>query len=126
MDDYDVMASVKAWAECDDFILSTLCKNMLDRNLYKIELQNEDIAPSHKNKLIDSVVKKYGITRKEASYFVFSESVNNSAYNSSDHNINILYSNGKLADVATASDLLNIQALSKPVTKHYICYPKDL
>jgi HD superfamily phosphohydrolase len=126
LDDYDVMASVKAWAECDDFILSTLCKNMLDRNLYKIELQNESIPTAHKNKLIDKAVKKYSIGRKESSYFVFSESVNNSAYNNSDHGINILQSNGKLVDVAEASDLLNLQALSKPVTKHYICYPKDL
>ncbi|MBP7809728.1 MAG: HD domain-containing protein [Bacteroidia bacterium] len=126
LDDYDVMASVKAWTESEDFILSTLCKNMLDRNLYKIELQTEAIATSHKNNLIDKAVKKYEITRKEASYFVFSESVNNSAYNNSDHGINILYSNGKTVDVATASDLLNIQALSQPVTKHYICYPKDL
>lgn len=126
LDDYDVMASVKAWTESDDFILSTLCKNMLDRHLYRIELQNEAIAPSHKNNLIDKAVKKYSISRKEASYFVFSESVNNSAYNNSDHGINILHSNGKLVDVADASDLLNIQALSKPVTKHYICYPKDL
>jgi len=126
LDDYDVMASVKAWTECEDFILSTLCKNMLDRNLYKIELQDEAIATSHKNNLIEKAVKKYNINRKEASYFVFSESVNNSAYNNSDHGINILSSNGKLVDVANASDLLNIQALSKPVTKHYICYPKDL
>jgi uncharacterized protein len=126
LDDYDVMASVKAWAECDDFILSKLCSNMLDRNLYRVELQNEAIATSYKNKLIDKAVKKYALTRKEVSYFVFSESVNNRAYNSADHSINILYSNGKLVDVATASDLLNIQALSKPVTKHYICYPKDL
>ena len=126
LDDYDVMASVKAWTETDDFILSTLCKNMLDRNLYRIELQNEAIAPSHKNKLIEKAVKKYSVSRKEAAYFVFSESVNNRAYNNADHSINILYSNGKLEDVADASDLLNIQALSKPVTKHYICYPKDL
>ncbi|HWY10978.1 MAG TPA: HD domain-containing protein [Bacteroidia bacterium] len=126
LDDYDIMASVKAWAECDDFILSELCKNLLDRHLYKIELQNEPIPPSHKNKLIEKAIKKYSITRKEVCYFVFPESVNNSAYNSSDHNINILYSNGKTVDVAEASDLLNIQALSKPVTKHYICYPKDL
>ncbi len=126
LDDYDVIASVKAWTENEDFILSTLCKNLLDRNLYRIELQSEAIATSTKNNLIDKAAKKYSITRKEASYFVFSESVNNSAYNNSDHGINILYSNGKLVDVAEASDLLNLQALSKPVTKHYICYPKDL
>jgi len=126
LDDYDVMASIKAWSSSDDFILSTLCKNLLKRNLYRIELQNESIATAYKNKLIDKAMKKYAVSRKEAGYFVFSESVNNRAYNGADHGINILYSNGKLLDVANASDLLNLQALSKPVTKHYICYPKDL
>jgi uncharacterized protein len=126
LDDYDVMASIKAWTEHEDFILSTLCRNLLGRHLYKIELQNEPIPTSHKNKLIDKALKKYSISRKDVSYFVYSESVNNRAYNNSDHGINILHSNGKLVDVASASDLLNIQALSKPVTKHYICYPKDL
>ncbi len=126
LDDYDVMASVKAWSECDDFILSALCKNMLERNLYKIELQNEPIATAHKNKMLEKVMKTYSISRKEASYFVFSDSVNNRAYNSGDHVINILYNNGKLVEIASASDLLNIQALSKSVTKHFICYPKDI
>jgi hypothetical protein len=35
-------------------------------------------------------------------------------------------SNGKLVDVAKASDQLNLQSLSKTVTKHFICYPKDI
>ncbi len=126
LDDYDIMASVKVWSKNEDFILSKLCKNILERHLYKTELQTEPIAISKKNKLIEQVVKKYGITRKEASYFVFSETVNNHAYNSSNFSINILFGNGKLNDIAEASDLLNIQALSKPVTKHFICYPKDL
>jgi uncharacterized protein len=126
LDDYDIMASVKAWSECDDFILKTLCRNLLDRNLYKTELQTEPFPVSVKNKLIEKAIKKYNISRKEASYFVFSESVNNSAYNSSKFSINILYSNDKLIDVADASDLLNIKALSKTVTKYFISYPKDL
>lgn len=126
LDDYDVMASVKAWSESEDFVLSKLCKNMLERNLYKIELQNEAITTHYKEKLLKKVMKSYNIKRKEASYFVFSDSVNNRAYNSGDHVINILYNNGKLVEMATASDLLNIQALSKSLTKHFICYPKDI
>jgi HD superfamily phosphohydrolase len=126
LDDNDIMASVKAWADGEDFILRTLSRNILDRNLYKTELQNEAIPVAQKNKLIEKVMKSYNITRKEASYFVFSESVNNSAYNSGSYNINILFNNGKLLDVAEASDLLNIKALSKTVTKHFICYPKNL
>jgi HD superfamily phosphohydrolase len=124
LDDYDVMASVKAWSNCDDFILSKLCTNMLNRNLYKVELQNEPIPPSLKNKTLEKVMTEYSISRKDAAYFVFSDTVNNQAYNSGDHGINILYNTGKLVDIAGASDLLNIQALSSSVTKHFICYPK--
>ena len=57
---------------------------------------------------------------------VITGKVNNSAYNANQFNINILMNNGNLIDVAAASDLLNIQSLSKTVTKHFICYPKDL
>lgn len=126
LDDYDVMASVKAWSECDDFVLSKLCRNILERNLYKIELQNEVISPYKKETLLNKTMKAYGITKKETGYFVFSSSVNNRAYNSGDHVINILYNNGKLTEMADASDLLNIKSLSKPVTKHFLCYPKEL
>lgn len=126
LDDADIAACLKVWCESEDVILSKLCCNLMERRLYRIELQNEPIAPSYKNKLIEKACKKYGVSRKEAGYFVVSDSVNNSAYNSDSFNINILMGNGKLVDVASASDQLNIQSLSKTVTKYFICYPKDL
>ena len=126
LDDYDVMASIKVWSESDDKILRKLCSNLLERRLYKIELQNSAISASHKNKLIEKACKLYKVSVKEASYFVISDTVNNSAYNANSFNINILMSNGELVDVAQASDQLNIQSLSKTVTKYFICYPKEL
>jgi hypothetical protein len=126
LDDNDVMASIKVWSEHDDLILSKLCLNLLDRKLFKIEIQNTVISTKHKNKLIETVCKKYKINASEADYFVITGKVNNSAYNANQFNINILMNNGNLIDVAAASDLLNIQSLSKTVTKHFICYPKDL
>lgn len=126
LDDNDVMASIKVWSENDDTILSKLCANLLDRKLYKIEIQNTAFASTVKNKLIEKVCKLYKISPKEASYFVLTGKVNNSAYNADHFNINILMNNGQLIDVAAASDLLNIQSLSKTVTKHFICYPKEL
>jgi glutaminase len=94
--------------------------------LYKIEIQNNVISVSYKNKLLDKICEQYKISRKDAAYFVFTDSVNNSAYNANNFNINILMNNGQLIDVAEASDQLNIQSLSKTVTKHFICYPKDI
>jgi len=58
------------------------------------------------------------------SYFVFTDSVTNQAYNSKKP-IKILTKKGKLKDIAKASDQLNVQSLSEPVVKHYFCYPKN-
>lgn len=127
LDDYDIMSSVKVWTNHSDKALALLCKNMLDRNLFKIELQNKKFTTAYKNQILEKVMKKYKLTKKEAEYFVFTESVNNSAYNSSSQvKINVLYNNGALEDVAKASDQLNIKMLSKKVTKYFICYPKGL
>lgn len=126
LDDYDIMASVKVWMNHSDKTLSLLCKNMIERNLYKIELENKKFTASYQNQLLEKVMKKYKLSKKEAEYFVFTESVNNSAYNSAHFKINILHNNNKLEDVAKASDQLNIKMLSKKVTKYFICYPKGL
>lgn len=125
LDDYDIMASVKVWTNHSDIILSTLCKNLIDRILYKIELQDKKFSATYEQTLLEKVMKKYKLTKREANYFVFSESVNNSAYNSHSQ-IHILQKNGSLIDVAKASDQLNIKMLSKKVVKYFICYPKGI
>jgi HD superfamily phosphohydrolase len=126
LDDYDIMASVKVWTNHSDVVLALLCKNLIDRNLYKIELQNKKFTPAYHNQLLEKVIKKYKITKKEAGYFVFTENVNNSAYNSSKFQIHILQKDGSLIDVAKASDQLNLKMLSKKVTKYFMCYPKGI
>ncbi|MES2681023.1 MAG: HD domain-containing protein [Bacteroidota bacterium] len=126
LDDNDIMASIKVWCENEDKILSRLSSNLLDRKLFKIEMQNTPFSLAYKNGLIKKVCKLYGMNIQQARYFVFNDKVNNSAYNASRFNINIVMSNGKLVDVAQASDQLNIQSLSKTVTKYFICYPKEL
>lgn len=126
LDDNDVIASVKVWSEGGDPILARLCLNLLNRRLFKVEIQNSAIAPERKTELSARVVKQYGVSPKESGYFVFTGKVNNSAYNANRFNIHILMNNGQLVDVAQASDQLNIQSLSKTVTKHFICYPKEL
>ena len=57
-------------------------------------------------------------------YFDFDGEISNQAYNNAQQNIHILTKNGKLVDVAKASDHFNLKALSKKVVKYYACYPK--
>ncbi len=126
LDDYDIMGAVKVWASHPDKVLSLLCDNLINRQLYKIELQNTPIDKAYKEQLLQKVLKTFRLSAKEAGYLVFSESVNNSAYNAEKSKINILFKDGSLVDVVEASDQLNLKALSKKVTKYFICYPKNL
>ena len=70
------------------------------------------------------VQERYNLSAEETAYFVFHGAIENKAYDLEQQNIMILRSNGKLTDVAKASDHLNLKALSETVTKYYYCYPK--
>ncbi|MBL7932120.1 MAG: HD domain-containing protein [Bacteroidia bacterium] len=126
LDDNDVIASIKVWCDDKDKILSTLCTNLLNRKLFRVEISSSPIPKAYCEKLAEQASKKYKVSKKEAAYFVLTDKVNNSAYTADQLKINIRMGNNQLLDVAQASDLLNIQSLSKTVTKYFICYPKDL
>lgn len=126
LDDYDIMASVKVWSDHSDEVLSTLCKCIIDRKLFKLELQNKPFTPEYVKKVKQATMSKYNLNRKNLEYFVFSAVVFNSAYNPEKIKINILNRDGSVSDIAKASDQLNISMLSKTVKKHFLCYPKDI
>jgi len=124
LDDYDIVAAMKQWQFHEDFVLSKLCEMILNRNLLKIKLKNKKIKARSLKKHIDSMMEKYAISEEEAKYFVFTDSISNQAYQLNTKRINILHKSGKIEDIVKASDQLNLKALSKPVTKYYLCYPK--
>ena len=126
LDDADIFASLKVWTAHPDKALSRLCKNLVDRNLYRIILQNNPFPQEQIEALKEQTKHLYSISDEEVSHFVFAHSIRNSAYNPKDDKINILYKDGTVTDIAEASDQLNISVLSTPVTKHYLCFPKEL
>lgn len=121
LDDFDVFASVKMWSNHPDKTLSTLCSGLVNRNLYKIKISKEPFDSNMIAELKALTAKRLGISLEEAGYFVFDGEVKNSAYKSDENNINILFKNGKLDDIATASDNLNISSLAQTVTKYFLC-----
>jgi HD superfamily phosphohydrolase len=125
LDDYDIVSAMKEWQHHEDFVLSNLCEMIINRNLLKIKMKKKSIKKKSLEKHIKKLVNKYNITKAEAQYFVFTGSVSNQAYQIKHQNINILHKSGKIEDIVKASDQLNLKALSKPVTKYYICYPKE-
>ena len=124
LDDYDIISAMKAWQFNDDFVLRNICEMIINRNLLKIKLKNKPVKKTTLEKQIKLFVNKHNITREEADYFVFTGSISNQAYQLETQGINILHKSGKIEDIVKASDQLNLKALSKRVTKYYICYPK--
>lgn len=124
LDDYDIISAMKQWQFHDDFVLSNLCKMIINRNLLKIKLKNKKNKSGNLVKHTNKIMSQYKISKAEAAYFVFTGSISNQAYQLDTEHINILYKSGKIEDIVKASDQLNLKALSKPATKYYICFPK--
>ena len=125
LDDHDIMASIKAWTDHDDVVLSTLSKGMVTRRLYKAEMQAGKFDPAYVEELREKAVRRYKITPQEADYFVFTDSVTNNAYDPRAGRINILHKSGEVEDIGQAADLFNISVLSDEVEKHILCYFKN-
>ncbi|TAF43379.1 MAG: HD domain-containing protein [Sphingobacteriales bacterium] len=124
LDDTDIMASIKAWCTHPDFILSTLCKNLTQRKLYKVEITN---TPADTHRIIalkHDISQQFNLSQADTSYFVFTDTINNIAYNTATGNINILMKNANLQDITLASDNSFLQALAQLVTKNIFCYTK--
>jgi uncharacterized protein len=126
LDDYDIFTSVKVWASDDDFILSSLCKDLLKRQLYHVEIMEQVPEESNLQRLREQLLRIYPIKEEDAGYFVFTDTLKNNAYRVGAENINILMKDGSVKDITLASDNANLEALSKTVEKHIICYIKDL
>lgn len=126
LDDNDVWGSVKFWQDYHDLVLRSLSQMLLERRLFSISFSNEEIGRIVTDDLIGRVMRKWDVSEEEANYFVETGSVSNSAYISSGQSIKILRKSGHVVDVAEASDLPNIKAMSIIVKKHYLCVPKSI
>lgn len=122
VDDSDLISAIKVWQHCEDKVLSTLCKNIISRNLFKTEISRSPSDNQHVESIKNEICKALDITAEEVNYFVETEILVNNAYNEKYKQILILSKNGDIRDLAKASDNLNITALSKPVEKFCLCY----
>ena len=126
LDDADIFSAIKQWQHDDDQTLSYLCKNLLSRKLLKIELQNTPVETEKINSLRRLLGDHSAFTSADNHSLIISESTSNHAYNPTAESIKILFRNGIVKDVSEASELLNISVLRQPVTKYYLCYPREI
>ncbi len=125
LDDTDIWGSIKHWLSHQDMILRTLSNDLLSRKLFKIKIFNEKIEKETLQSIEDQLLKQ-GVKKSEIPYLIQKGTISNSAYMVKDERIDILMKSGEILDVAQASDLPNIKAMSKIVKKFYVSYPKSI
>ena len=126
LDDFDIIGALKSWQKNDDFILSSLSKMIVNRDLLKIKLSSEKIANEELLPLKERFAAENEISILDTNYFIFKGKIKNQAYDKEIEPIRILKKDNTVEDVIESSDQLNLKSLSKSVTKYYICFPKQL
>jgi HD superfamily phosphohydrolase len=126
LDDHDVWAAIKEWKHGTDPILTRLCTDFLARRLFTCKLGTQPIPKSKRTELAQEITQRLKINEEELSYFVVEGTTSNSAYVQGDNTIKIVDKLGQVVELAEASDLPTIQALSKIVKKYYFCCPKSV
>ena len=117
LDDSDVLSAIKEWQYHDDFILSKLSKNIIQRTLPKSYLMD--------NKLTDEEILfeknrvKEALEIEDASYFVEQTTIKIVPYEKSKSPIKVLYKNGDVKELSCSGKSLLTQFLGQEITKYH-------
>ena len=120
LDDTDVLSAIKAWTSSEDKVLSALSTSFINRRLFRGELLDAPLTEAQKEALNKEYAQYLGVSEQEAAY-CWSEHVSTSnTYSEKADTIDILYSDGTVRDIAEASEILDLEALTRKPTKRYL------
>ncbi len=125
LDDADIYTALKNWQFHTDKVLSYLSSAIVNRKLFHVQLVSKDDLSS-KLSYYQSLCKDKLEVNDGLDYFVFGDKLKNQAYDLKADPIRIFTKNKEIIDVLEASDQYNLKALSEPVYKYFICYPKSI
>jgi len=126
LDDTDILSAIKIWADHDDQILSMLCSKLVRRELFRTELSNTPFSEEYVSELKGRLKERFDVNQDDLDYLLYQQVIGNNAYDSSETKICVMMKDGQLLDIAEASDLSNIESLSRRVEKYAITYPKEI
>jgi len=122
LDDSDIWCALKVWSSHSDKILSRLSSDIINRRIFKVEITDVPVGENKITALQERIAAAMNITLEEASYFFAIHPIEKNMYDEKDDSIDIIYKDGRIKNIAEASDMLNISLLSKKIRKYYLCY----
>ena len=124
LDDNDIWSAMKVWMDSDDKILSMLATDLINRNIFRVEVFDEPVPDERIEALKAEIIEKTGIDASDIHYLMNMNEIQKDMYDIHDDHIDILYMDGTIKDIANSSDILNISLLSKKIRKYYLCYQR--
>ncbi len=126
LDDNDVLSAIKAWISAGDKVLSALSESFINRRLFRGELLEAPLTEAQKAALNKEYAALLGVSEQEAAY-CWSEHISTSnTYSEKADTIDILYSDGTVRDIADASEILDLEALTRKPIKRYLFKLREL
>jgi len=126
LDDSDIISASKVWAKHKDPVLSFLCSSLINRRLFRVELKKTPFGNKQIDELKNQLMDKYFFSEMDMEYLIHTGELLNYTYSSMDEKIKIMKKDGETLDIADASDIFDLNALSRTVKKFYLTYPKQL
>lgn len=121
LDDTDILFAIKKWQSHSDPILSLLCNRLLNRKIYKCQLQSEPISDVTLSQALAATKAKFNVDDVEAAFLCFKGATSNTLYKNDSENIHILLKKGEISTISEVQNALIVESLSTPVKKFYIC-----
>lgn len=124
LDDNDIWSVLKVWATSKDKILALLASDMINRRIFRVEVRDEPVSDDEIADIRRTIAEKVGIDEADSDYLLSVNTIEKDMYDINDDHISILYKDGTIKDIAEASELLNVDLLSKKIRKYYLCYQR--
>ena len=121
LDDVDIMSAVKVWMKAEDVVLRELSRGFIERRFFKA-VTGDDMLLYNEENMKRQYAERFGIDESLARYFYVEEVVRSNTYNPDGANIMIMYGDGRLVDVARASDMMNVDMMREMIEKRYLFY----
>ena len=123
LDDFDVVAALKAWQHHTDGVLSYLATCLVNRRLFKLSFQKEAPSPGQLSTLQKGIRQQFPTIHQADQYFLITGKETNRAYSTAKEEIKILLKN---EEVQPLSKITDYEIQNRIIAKNFLCYPKNI
>ncbi|MBR2618180.1 MAG: HD domain-containing protein [Paludibacteraceae bacterium] len=125
LDDSDIWVALKAWCHHPDKVLSLLSNGIVNRKIFKVEVSHDPFPETYTHTICANLQHQLQLSEQETNYLVSCKRVTNNLYKKDDTAIDILFGDGTTKSITQASDMFDIDVLSKQIYKYYYCYYRN-